>query len=590
MWAVVALFFLLGLRLFSLQVMKEEHYLRLSEENRIRIVPIEPPRGLIYDRNGVLLVDNYPSYTVSVLPHELANIDATLRRLSAVIGFDGSEVLKRKGRRGLNFGPIKIRRDVSFDIVSYIEENRLDLPGVLCQVEPKRHYIYGGTASHILGYTGEISEEELRKFHGRGYLCGWAIGKDGIERSYEEDLKGYNGFKYLEVNARGWEVGLLPGKDPLRPTPGKNLYLTIDIRLQQIAEAAFQEGWIGSLVALNPQTGEILALVSKPEFDPNLFCSVLSPEDWANLYSDPRHPLLNRAIGSSYPPGSTLKVLTAVAGLETGVIDQISRFKPCTGEMKFGNRLFRCWVPEGHGSLDMRGAIAHSCDIFFYQLGRSIGLDNWAKYAKAFGFGKATGVDLKGEESGLVPNSKYYDKKYGKKMWSPNLVVNLAVGQGEVLVTPLQLALFAGIIGTEGRWCRPHVVKGIELPETDTMMEKNIVVGRGPEVSKEVFKALKRAMMDVVNGQGGTGKGAAIDGVTVAGKTGTAQNPHGEDHAWFMCFAPADDPAIALAVVVENGGKGGSVAAPMAKRIVQAYLFGEYEEDFAHGQPAAQKY
>ena len=588
--AVAGLFILLFLRLFSLQVIKGEYYLALAEENRIRIVPIEPPRGLIYDRNGILLVDNYPSYTVSVLPYELANVEESLRKLHDLLNCDVVDIVAKIKAKGFGLEPVKVKRDASFEIVSYVEENRLDLPGVICQVEPKRRYVYGRTASHILGYTGEISEKELRTYRDRGYLCGWAIGKDGLERSYEEDLKGSNGFKYLEVNARGREIGLLPGKDPLLPGSGKNLHLTIDIRLQLFAEKVFPEGLTGSLVATNPQTGEILALVSKPTFDPNLFSSVLAPDDWIALNSDPQHPLLNRAIGASYPPGSTLKIVTAAAGLETKTVSVNSLLRSCTGEMQFGNRIFHCWVEEGHGSLNLRGAITQSCDVYFYQLGRRVGLDVWAKYAKAFYFGQPAGIDLQGEEGGLVPTSDYYDRRYGKKKWSQNLILNVAVGQGELLVTPLQLAVFAGVIGTEGIWYQPHVVKEIELEETGTFLKKTTVSKHIPDVSKETYTVLKQAMVDVVNSGVGTARGAAIEGVRVAGKTGTAQNPHGEDHALFICFAPAEDPVIALAVIVENGGKGGSVAAPLARRILQAYLFDEYEEVFAYGESSTEKY
>ncbi|UCE18860.1 MAG: penicillin-binding protein 2 [Gemmatimonadota bacterium] len=590
LWGIIVLFLLLGMRLFSLQVIKGEHYLQISEENRIRLVPIEAPRGLIFDRNGTLLVENFPSYTVSILPQEVSNIDATLERLGSVIDLQRPQPVPLHDRRSFNFAPIKLKRDVSFDIVSYVEEHRLELPGVLCQVEPKRRYNCGPAGAHVLGYTGEISERELKRYYARGYLSGWAIGKEGVERSYEGDLKGSNGLRYLEVDARGREVGLLAGKDPISPVPGKNLHLTIDIRLQRVAEEVFEEGWIGALVALDPQTGEILAMVSKPAFDPNQFSAVMTAENWEKIYTDPCHPLLNRAVSSSYPPGSTLKILTAAAGLEVGLISTKTRFQPCTGEMKFGNRVFHCWVPEGHGAMTVRGALIQSCDVFFYQLGQRLGVDTWSQYAAFFGLGNTMGIDLGGEEGGLVPDSDYYNRLLGKRKWSPNVILNLAVGQGELLVTPLQLAVFAGIIGTEGTWCQPHVLKGIELSQSNAMIEKNVLVKHVPEVSKETLKTMKKAMVDVVNSTWGTGKAAAIEGVAVGGKTGTSQNPHGDDHALFMCFAPADDPVIALAVIVENGGKGGRVAAPLAKRVIEAYLFDRYEEKYVYGQPTTEKF
>jgi penicillin-binding protein 2 len=586
---VILLFFLLVVRLFALQIIKNEYYTELSEENRIRIVPVEPPRGLIYDRHGTLLVENYPSYTVSVLPHEVAHIEETMERLQALIDADSLIFREQCQPRPFRFSPVKIQRDVPFDVVSSIEENRLDLPGVICQVEPKRRYVFGETVCHVIGYTGEISEKELQTFGDRGYLYGWSIGKDGIERAYEEDLKGHNGFKYLEVNAVGREIGLVQGKDPIPPVPGKNLHLTIDIRLQQFADDLFGPDMAGSIVALDPRTGEILAMVSKPSFDPNRFSSVLSPEDWMALTTDPGHPLLNRATKATYPPGSTLKIITAAAGLETGTINLHSRFQPCTGEMKFGNRVFHCWAEEGHGSLDLQGAIAQSCDVYFYQLGRKVGLNDWSKYARLFGFGRTVGIDLEGEEGGLVPSVEYYNKRYGKRRWSSNLIVNLSVGQGEILATPLQLAVFAGMIGMEGVWYRPHLVKAIELPSTGQIITSQAQAVSITGLSKAHYEVLKKAMVAVVNGPGGTARGAAVPGVTVAGKTGTAQNPHGADHAWFICFAPADDPALAVAVLVERGGKGSAAAAPLAKRLIQAYLFDDYDQErIDDGTPVVQ--
>ena len=352
---VAILFLFLVMRLFAIQIIKNDHYAALSEENRIRIVPTEPPRGLIYDRHGTLLVDNYPSYTMSVLPHEMTDIEATLEKLGTVLDTNRTEIIQRCQPRPYRFSPVKVQRDVSFDVVSYIEENRLDLPGVICQVEPKRRYVFGEALAHVLGYTGEISEQELKTFRDRGYLCGWAIGKDGLERSYEEDLKGRNGFTYLEINAMGREIGLFPGRDPVPPVPGKNLHLTIDVRLQNFVHSLFDEQMIGSAVALDPQTGEILAMVSQPTFDPNRFSSVLTPEEWIVLNTDPRHPLLNRAIEALYPPGSTLKLVTAAAGLETGTISIDTRLSSCTGAMKFGNRVFHCWAEDGHGRVKRNG-------------------------------------------------------------------------------------------------------------------------------------------------------------------------------------------------------------------------------------------
>jgi penicillin-binding protein 2 len=353
--------------------------------------------------------------------------------------------------------------------------------------------------------------------------------------------------------------------------PGSDLVLTIDLSLQRAAEKALSDTLSGAIVALDPATGEVLALVSKPDFDPNLFSSVVPESTWKALNEDPGHPLLNRAIQSTYPPGSVMKVITAAAGLESGVITQQSRFSPCSGAYKFGDRWFGCWQPEGHGSLGLVDAIAQSCDVYFYQLGLKLGLDRWSDYAAGCALGHPLGLDLGGEAGGLVPTREYFDNRYGKKNWGPGVLLNLVIGQGENLWTPLQAAEIMAAIANGGTLYRPYLVREIHSPGGRSLPQKPVIVGHMP-FSATNLKILQRALRAAVHDLRGTGRMASVRGVDVAGKTGTAQNPRGEDHAWFAGFAPVENPRIAVAVVVEHGGHGGSEAAPIAARVIGAYL------------------
>jgi len=575
---VLILFGVLISRLFFLQVVRAQTYRRLSEENRIRVIPVDAPRGHILDRHGQVLVCNRPSYVVSIVPFQLREMERTIEILANFLGMETEQIVTRFNEsRQRRFAPVKIKRDIDFQTLAVIQENKLDLPGVIYQVEPRREYLHGPLAAHLLGTVGEISSNELTTLQGSGYRHGSLIGKGGLEKQYERFLRGEDGVQYVEVSAVGREIGPLPNRPALEAKPGNDLLLTIDLSLQRVAEEALSDSVAGAIVALDPASGEILAMVSRPAFDPNLFSSVIPESTWRALHEDPGHPLLNRAIQSAYPPGSILKVLTAAAGLEAGVITPYTRFSPCTGALKYGNRWFGCWQSWGHGSLALVEALAQSCDVYFYQLGLKLGLDRWSDFMKGCDLGEALGVDLAGEVDGLVPDRNFFTERYGRRNWGSGVILNLVIGQGENLMTPLQAASMMAAIGNGGIIYRPHLVGEIRSLTGKSLPQKPEVIGQLP-ITAGNLTTLKRGLRAVVQHSSGTGRQAAVSGFEVAGKTGTAQNPHGEDHSWFAAFAPLEQPRIAIAVLVEHGGHGGSVAAPIAGRIMEAYLRGSGTE------------
>jgi len=552
-------------RLAYMQIFSRDRYLRESERNRVRNVILKPVRGQLFDRHGVVLVDNRPAYSVSVLPYEFLKNQRTVKRLAEILQTAPAEIIAQiKENKIGNFSPVKLRRDVGFDIVSQIEEQRLDLPGVLLEAESKRYYPAGVRASHIFGYLGEITAQELQKVDKTEYTLGDVIGKNGLEYVYEPALRGRSGVEYIEVDVLGREVRSLPELSPTQPLGGENLYLTIDADIQRYLEKAL-DGRRGAAVVLDARNGGVLAIVSKPDYDPAIFATPIAEKVWGALVNHPDKPLYNRACQSVYPPGSTYKLVLAAAGLETGLIDTAATVT-CTGSYRLGNRNFDCWKKGGHGVVNFLSAIEQSCNVYFYQKGLEVGLENWSKYSKLFEFGKPTGIDLPNESAGLVPTARYFDKKYGKRGWTRGLLLNLSVGQGDLLVTPLQMAYFAMIIGNSGVAYQPHLVM---RPDTgDTRVKGH----RLPGISQETYARIQEGMYRVVNGVHGTAKAARIAGVAVCGKTGTAQNPHGNSHAWFIGFAPRRNPEIALCILVENGGSGGAVAAPLARGVLRIHF------------------
>lgn len=582
--AVMLLFGILMLRLYLLQIADWEQYRIQSEKNTMQPVPIEASRGLIRDRNGVILVDNRPSYTISVVPPRLlssaegAAREEIVTRLGQIVGLPNEEIEEKLNSKNRHFyEPVKLKLDVGFETVSIVEENRYDLPGVEIQVEARRGYpTFSGDhplAPHILGYVGLIDANQYAQMKTQGYRYGDQIGKRGIERLKEAQMRGQEGVKYIEVNARGREVGSFPDKTQ-PPIPGDDIILTLDWRLQQVAEQLFSADSLrGSLIAMDPFSGEILAMASQPGFHPR---SIRDIQAWRTLQSDPAKPLLNRSMQGKYPPASVFKMITAMAALDMGLLEPDEyRFDPCEGELAFGDRIFRCHKAGGCGELNLREALIHSCDVFFYHLGLEVGIEKWNHYARLFGFGTPTHVDIAGdgEVHGLVPDRAYYQKRRGK--WFDGNMLNLAIGQGEIEATPLQVARYNAALAS-GRLPTPHILKST-LPETKPL-----------PLSAGTLEAIRDIMHDVVARPHGTGHRAQLPDVSVAGKTGTAQNPHGEDHAWFVTFAPAETPRIAVTVLVENGGGGGSVAAPIAQQLLKKY-FEYYGTESAPNLVAAQK-
>ncbi len=562
---------IITIKLFAIQVFATGYYRKASIDNSVRIVPIKAPRGVILDKNSQVIVQNRPSYSVYLVPHDVPDIDAASALLAEMLKMDETylkEIIAAgwKGR----FQPIRLKRDVDFKTISVLEEHSLDVPGLVFQVEPTRLYPDSGYGSHLYGYVGEVSENELEAGKEK-YNKGDIIGKKGLERYYNNYLKGRDGVLYLEVSAKGRILGKYPYKNEMPPVTGSTLILNVDWDLQKYAESLlFQKGQ-GAVVAIDVSNGDVLALASSPDYDANLFSGVVPPEKWAQIMADSTFPLLNRAVQGVYPPGSTFKVFTAAMGLYYGKVAEEKNFDICRGQKKFGNRVFKCWRAGGHGRLDLHGAIVQSCDIYFYQLGLACGMELFGQFMPKCRLGQLTGVDIPGEKSGLSPSIEYFNERYGKNGWTKYLINNLAIGQGEILVTPIQMAVLYAALANGGTIYKPHIVHKIideNNVETEILPEKLATL----PISDENLHIIVDALSGVVGEEHGTANWMKIQGMTIAGKTGTAQNPHGDDHAWFVCFAPADNPKIAVAVIVENAGHGSSIAAPIARDIIKFYF------------------
>jgi penicillin-binding protein 2 len=570
------IFFILLARFAYIQLYKGEEFQRASEENRIRTIDIEPPRGLIIDRYGTILVDNRPAYALYAAPAELSANDSAYSILASALKTTRPELreLVRKNNRG-NFIPIKIERQLDFKTLSLLQERRLDLPGLDFRAESRRSYPAGVRAPHLFGYLSEISESELKQWREKGYEAGDLIGKKGLERRYETDLRGTKGKRHRQADALGRIIGDLTATDNpmfqnVAPIPGKNLLVSIDASLQLHLEKVMA-GHRGGAVVLNCKNGEVIALVSKPDYDIELFSRPIPGSLWNQLANDPDKPLYDRMVQSVYPPGSTFKMVLLFAGLEKGLIDPEERVF-CPGYYRFGTRAFGCWKKGGHGAVNMLQGLEQSCDVYFYRMGLKVGLKHWADYARLFGFGELTGIDLIGESAGLVPDEQYLDRRYGKNKWSKGLILNVVIGQGDVLTTPLQMAYFAMNIANEGNSFRPHVKRGTQNPLTGAEEFDQPDSVRIAGIRPETYALVKRGMYLVVHGANATGRASQVPGILAGGKTGTAENPHGESHAWFIGFAPFEDPQIAYCIFVENGGGGGAVAAPIAKGIISLLL------------------
>jgi penicillin-binding protein 2 len=570
----VAGFFVIALGLLRLQVLQHEELTRLSDQNRVRLDVIRAPRGVIRDRFGRVLADNQPSFDIVYRP---APVESTMRvravvhsdwllRVAGVIEDDTLGVRRKVVEANRTGQTAVLRRAVPYAVMAAVEESRPDLPGIDVQVAPIRRYPHGTLAAQLLGYAGEINDRELAAREGKGYGLGDLIGKTGVESRYEEVLRGQDGAEFVVVNAMGRRVTMLEGGPPRMPVPGRDVTLTLDLDVQRALEEAMSNVRRGAAVVMDPRDGSVLAMVSKPVFDPNEFSRGISFARWKELNSGGAYPLLNRAIQSSYPPGSTFKVVTLLAGLERGLISANSHeAQGCTGGYYFGGRRFGCWKHEGHGNLNTLDALANSCDVYFYQLGLRMGLDPLQATARACGLGEKTGIDLPAETRGLVPTSAYYNKRFHTKgNWPRGVLLNLGIGQGELLTSPVQLATMTSVVANGGKAVRPHVVRSLQGAEGQPLERP---VEAGVQASAESWNTVHDAMRRVV--EAGTAGAVRLPYVTVGGKTGTAQNPHGQDHALFVCFAPVDSPRVAMAIVAENSGHGGSVSAPIAAAVLK---------------------
>lgn len=573
---VLAGFGLVVLGLLRLQVVQYEELTRLAEQNRVRLDVLRAPRGAIRDRNGRLLADNRPSFDIVFRPmpaESTARARAALdsewyAQVAALVVDDTGSVQRRVADANRTGQTAVLRRNAPFAVMAAVEELRADLPGLDVQVVPLRNYPEGVAAAQMLGYAGQINDQELKAREAAGYRMGDLIGKTGIERRYEEMLRGQDGAEFVVVNAMGKRVSGLEGSPPKLPVPGHDVTLTVDLDVQRAMEEAMSDIEHGAAVALDPRDGSVLGMVSRPQFDPNEFSSGISFARWRQLTAGGGNPLLNRAIQSAYPPGSTFKIVTMLAALHHDLASRNShQATSCNGGYTFGSRRFGCWDKRGHGSLDMIGALQFSCDVYFYQLGLQLGLDRLQSIARAVGLGERTGIDLPAETRGLVPDDAWYDKRFKSGSWPRGVLLNLGIGQGELLTSPLQLATMTAIVANGGRAIRPHVVRTLQgVP--GFRVEKPVEPGL--DTSAEHWRAVHDAMQKVVDA--GTATSVRIPGIPVAGKTGTAQNPHGNDHALFVCYAPADNPTIALAIVAENSGHGGSVCGPIAAHILRRVL------------------
>ena len=567
---------LLGLRLWHLQIREGPYYRDLSENNRTRLVLLEPARGLIYDRHGVLLANNVPSFSLYVTLEDVKDREVLIQQLADLLALDPTLVRKKMTIKGSKLLPRKIKDRMTLRDATLVESHRLDMPGVMIQVESQRNYPGGVTAAHLLGYVGEISADQLEKPEFIDLHQGSIVGQYGVEKSYDRHMRGMAGQKSVEVDAVGHEKKASVVE---RPQAGNDLYLTIDVRLQKVAEDLLGAEQ-GAIVALDPNSGDILAMASRPGFDPNVLSRELTAKQWVEIVQDEGRPLNNRASQGQYPPGSTFKIAMAVAALETKTMSPSSTVF-CNGGYQFGKRLYHDWKASGHGYVDLHNALVHSCDVYFYTIGQRMGIDVMAEFGKDFGLGKATGVELPSERSGIMPSTAWKQKAKNEQ-WLPGETISAAIGQGYVTVTPLQMASLVGTVANNGVSYRPRLVQAV-MDRTSGNLQELPAVPRGTINAKpETFRVIKDALAEVVTK--GTATKAKSSMVTIGGKTGTAQvaalrtGPEENipkkfrDHAWFVAFAPVESPKIAVVVLAEHMGHGGSAAAPLAKEVIETYM------------------
>ena len=562
---IIICFSILVIILWYLQMIKGEEFKERAVENCIRSLVEDAPRGRIYDRQEELLVTNRPAVVVSIIPAEVDDLEKLSERLSRIIGISPEEISQTvKNYRENPFKPVKILDDCKTNKIVEIEERKDELKGVVLEVKPRRDYLYNDFAAHSLGYVGEIDKEELQQFGNPKFQGGDIIGKAGLEKYYDDILRGEKGGKEVEVDASGQEITVLLYQ---KPVSGRDLVLTIDRDLQLYGENLLL-GKKGSIVISDPNTGEILALVNRPSFDPNLFANGISSSDWQRLSSDTDYPLTNRSIQGLYSPGSIFKVATAAAALEEGVTN-IKRKIYCSGTFKLADRIFNCSKESGHGDLSIIDAIAHSCNVYFYTVGKDLGIERFNKYMQKFGLEEKNSIDLPEEAIGTIPSPQWKAREI-KEIWFPGDTINLSIGQGYLLLTPLSVHSLITTIAAEGEIYKLHLVKKIISADGKILEEIKPEIHKKVNFSSDTFKIIKEGLRQTI--LKGTGWRANIKELTLAGKTGTAQNPQGETHAWFIGFAPYENPEVCITVFIENGGEGGVEAAPIARAMLEKYF------------------
>ncbi|MGM0452053.1 MAG: penicillin-binding protein 2 [Thermodesulfobacteriota bacterium] len=587
MLCIVVVFCLLGGRLFYLQIVRGQYFHDISKNNCLRKLRTPPLRGQILDRNGKLLVDNRPAFDLCIIPEDAKPLEQTAEKLSGYIDLSPEQIRERirKEQGPYGYRTVLLKKDIGRDLMAILLSRRFELPGILIQTGPRRNYIYNPLAAHLIGYLGEISTKELKSGRYPEKRGGDMVGRSGAEKTFETQLSGKPGKKIVQVNATGQVMKVL-GSDP--PEPGNNVYLTIDFDLQKKAESLLADK-TGAAVAMDPSNGDVLAMASSPGFDQSAFINGISDKKWRSLIHDPERPMGNKAIQAEYPPASTYKIVTAMAAMEEGIVnDNTTTY--CPGHYRFGNRVFHCWKTSGHGKKNIVGALAQSCDVYFYRVGKQIGVDRLAWYAKACGLGTETGVDLGYEAEGLVPTAAWKRKRTGVP-WQAGETLPVAIGQGYNLVTPLQMAVLTAAVGNGGRVYAPRVMQSVQTVEGELVDRQEPDIRARLPASKQTLGIIQKGLWKVVNDIRGTAYGhVRSDHVQICGKTGTAQvvsrkkgaKPQDSDaegikrkhlpHAWFVGYAPADNPEIAVSVLIEHGKHGSSGAGPIAKQIIIAYL------------------
>ena len=560
---------LLIYRFFQLQILNHDLYTKQADSNRIRAISLPSPRGLILDRNGAIIVDNFPTYIIYGIDAEIINKEKNYDIINKTTGIDISILEKNYKNNFRNrFLPIRLAKDLTILQLSRLEEKKHDLSGIIYKQFPERIFNDKIRASHVLGYLKEFDSEMLINTNNNDYQLGDLVGWAGIEKQYESTLKGNKGVSYYQVDAFGRETEKIELNNSILPVPGKNILTTLDISLQSFVEREFK-GKKGVVIVSNPKTGEILSLLSSPDYKPDLFTGLVSNDDWKEIINDPDKPLLNRASNGLYPPGSIFKMIVTLELLQKKIVSP-DWSVICTGEYEYFDRVHRCWDENGHGKINMEQAIAQSCDIYFYESIQKIKLDDLYLRAQQFGYGKRSNLDLPSEMIGRMPNRDFMNKLYGKWGWSKGALLNIAIGQGEILSTPIQMSNYVNLIATNGDTYPVHLVKS------------NINKLYQPEADLKSWEIIQNAMREVVVGSKGTGKlsDPKIPGLIIYGKTGTAENPHGDPHAWYITYGEKNGEMISIVVLIENGGSGGTYATPISKNIYNFY-FNSNKSNFA---------